>query len=42
MLFLMSIVSADLAFAGDFFVSLKMSRLPAGSMAAPFELATLV
>ena len=38
---LMSIVSADLALAGDPFVSLKMSRLPAGSMAAPFELATL-
>lgn len=41
MLSLMSIVSAGPTLAGDPFVSLKMSRLPAGSMAAPFELATL-
>lgn len=41
MLFLLSIISADPTFAGDLFTSLKMSRLPAGSMAAPFELATL-
>lgn len=38
---LMSIVSAVPALASDPFVSLKMSRLPAGSMAVPFELATL-
>jgi thiol-disulfide isomerase/thioredoxin len=36
-----SVVSAGLASAGDPFVSLKMSRLPAGSTAAPFELTTL-
>lgn len=41
MLSLMSIVSAGPTLAGDPFVSLKMSRLLAGSMAAPFELATL-
>ncbi len=41
MLSLMSIVSAGPTLASDPFVSLKMSRLPAGSMAAPFELATL-
>ena len=38
---LMSTVSTGPALAGDPFVALKMSRLPAGSMAAPFELATL-
>jgi thiol-disulfide isomerase/thioredoxin len=38
---LVSIVSASPALAGDPFVSLKMSRLPVGSMAAPFELTTL-
>ena len=38
---LVSIVSAGLTLAGDPFVSLKMSRMPAGSMAAPFELTTL-
>ena len=41
MLFLLSIISADPTLAGDLFTSLKMSRLPAGSMAVPFELATL-
>ena len=41
MLSLMSIVLPDLALAGDLFTSIKMSRLPTGSMAAPFELATL-
>ena len=41
MLSLMSIVLPDLALAGDLFTSIKMSRLPAGSMAVPFELATL-
>ena len=41
MLFLVSIVSAGPALAGDPFVSLKMSRLPAGTMAVPFELTTL-
>ena len=41
MLSLASIVSAGPTLAGDPFVSLKMSRLPAGSMAAPFELTTL-
>jgi thiol-disulfide isomerase/thioredoxin len=41
MLSFVSIVLAGLALAGDPFVSLKMSRLPAGSMAAPFELMTL-
>ena len=41
MLFLLSIIAADLALAGDLFTSLKMSRLPVGSMAVPFELATL-
>ena len=40
MLFLLSIISADPTLAGDLFTSLKMSRLPAGSMAAPLELAT--
>jgi len=38
---LVSIVSGDPAMAGDPFVSLKMSRLPSGSMASPFELTTL-
>jgi len=37
----MSIVLPGPALAGDSFVSLKMSRLPAGSVAAPFELTTL-
>ena len=41
MLPLMSIVSLGTTLAGDPFVSLKMSRLPVGSMAAPFELTTL-
>ncbi|HSL05081.1 MAG TPA: TlpA disulfide reductase family protein [Nitrospiraceae bacterium] len=41
MLSLMSIVSAGPALSGDPFVSLKVSRLPVGIMAAPFELATL-
>ncbi|MEP6933327.1 MAG: TlpA disulfide reductase family protein [Nitrospirota bacterium] len=41
MLSLMSIVSASPSLAVDPFISLKMSRLPVGSMAAPFELATL-
>lgn len=41
LLSLLSVVSAGPAFASDSFVSLKMSRLPAGSMAAPFELTTL-
>jgi thiol-disulfide isomerase/thioredoxin len=36
-----SIVSAGPTLAADPFVSLKMSRLPTGSMAAPFELSTL-
>ena len=38
---LMSIVSASPSLAGDPFLSLKMNRLPAGAMAAPFELTTL-
>ena len=38
---LMSIVSAGPILASDPFVTLKMSRLPVGSMAAPFELTTL-
>ena len=38
---LVSIVSAGPTLAGDPFASLKMNRLPAGSMAAPFELTTL-
>ena len=41
MLSLMSIVSAGPALASDPFVSLKMSRLPAGNLAAPFELTAL-
>jgi thiol-disulfide isomerase/thioredoxin len=41
MLFFVSIVSAGPALAGDPFVSLKMSRLPAGTMATPFVLTTL-
>ena len=41
LLSLLSVVSADRTLASDPFVSLKMSRLPAGSMAAPFELTTL-
>ncbi|MEK6640023.1 MAG: TlpA disulfide reductase family protein, partial [Nitrospirota bacterium] len=38
---LVSIAAAGPTLAGDPFVSLKMSRLPAGSMAVPFELTTL-
>ncbi|TKB57115.1 MAG: TlpA family protein disulfide reductase [Nitrospira sp.] len=38
---LVSITSTDLVRASDPFVSLKMSRLPTESMAAPVELATL-
>ena len=38
---LVSIVSAVPALAVDPFASLKMSRLPAGSMAVPFELTSL-
>src|SRR5512141_3016404 len=38
---LVSIIAVGPTLAGDPFVSLKMTRLPAGSMAAPFELATL-
>jgi thiol-disulfide isomerase/thioredoxin len=41
LLSLVSIVSISPALAGDPFVSLKMSRMPAGSMAAPFELTAL-
>lgn len=41
MLSLMSIASSVPALASDLFASLQMSRLPAGSMAAPFELTTL-
>lgn len=41
LLSLMSIVSISPALAADPFVSLKMTRLPAGTMAAPFELTTL-
>jgi len=43
LLSLMSIISAGprFALASDPFASLKMSRLPAGSMAAPFALTTL-
>ncbi len=41
LLFFISIVSTGPALAGDPFVPLKMSRLPAGSMAAPFELTAL-
>ena len=41
MLSLLSVISAGPALASDPFVSLKMSRLPAGSMVAPFELTTL-
>jgi thiol-disulfide isomerase/thioredoxin len=41
MLSLVSIVSAGLALAGDPFVSLKMNRLPAGTIAVPFELTAL-
>jgi thiol-disulfide isomerase/thioredoxin len=41
MFFCVSIVSAGPALAGDPFLSLKMNRLPAGAMAAPFELTTL-
>ena len=40
-LFLLSVVSAGFTLAGDPFASLKMSWLPTGSMAAPFELTTL-
>ena len=38
---LVSIIAAGPTHAEDLFVSLKMSRLPAGSMAVPFDLATL-
>jgi thiol-disulfide isomerase/thioredoxin len=41
MLSLMSLVSAGPTLASDPFVLLKMSRLPSGSMAVPFELTTL-
>lgn len=41
MLSLLSIMSAELTLAGDPLASLKMSRLPAGSMASPFELTSL-
>jgi len=41
MLSLLCIVSAGPTLAGDPFVALKMNRLPAGSIAAPFELTTL-
>lgn len=41
MLSLVSIMSTGPTLAGDPFVSLKMSRFPVGSMAAPFELMTL-
>lgn len=41
LLSLMCIVSSGPLLAGDPFVSLKMSRMPIGSMAAPFELTTL-
>ena len=41
MVSLLSIVSSGPTLAGDPFLSLKMSRLPAGSMAVPFELTTL-
>ena len=41
MLFLMSTVSAGPTLASDPSASFKMSRLPSGSMAAPFELTTL-
>src|SRR4030065_123639 len=37
----LSVISAGPALASDPFVSLKMSRLPAGSMVAPFELTAL-
>jgi thiol-disulfide isomerase/thioredoxin len=40
-LFLVSIIAPGLTFSADPFVSLKISRMPAGSMAAPFELTTL-
>jgi thiol-disulfide isomerase/thioredoxin len=41
MLSLLSVISAGPTLANDPFVLFKMSRLPAGSMAAPFELTTL-
>lgn len=41
MLSLLSVVLADPTFAGDPFTLLKMSRLPTGSLVAPFELTTL-
>ena len=41
MLSLVSIVSTVPALASDPFASLKMSRLPAGNIAVPFELTTL-
>ena len=41
MLSVLSVISAGPALANDPFVSLKMSRLPTGSMAAPFELTAL-
>ena len=41
MLSLLSAIPAGLALASDPFASFRMSRLPAGSMVAPFELTTL-
>ena len=40
-LLFVSVISTGPALASDPFVSLKMSRLPAGSMVAPFELTAL-
>ena len=40
-LLFVSVISVGPALASDPFVSLKMSRLPAGSMVAPFELTAL-
>ncbi|MEQ1656839.1 MAG: TlpA disulfide reductase family protein [Nitrospira sp.] len=40
-LLLLSVISAGPALASDPFASFKMSRLPAGSMVAPFELTAL-
>ncbi len=40
-LFLVSIIAPGPTLATDPFVSLKMTRMPVGSMAAPFELTTL-
>ena len=41
MLTLLSVPLSVFALANDPFASIKMSRVPAGSMAAPFELTTL-